>query len=72
MCKNQHTAKITVASPVASPRIKKELEELVDDIVVFETPTFFRAVAQVYENWYDVSDDEAKEIMNRWRKEHAT
>ncbi len=72
LCKNQNAGKIVVAAPVAGPRVVKELTELVDDIVVVETPPFFRAVAQVYRNWYDVSDQEAIEILERWQNKEYT
>jgi putative phosphoribosyl transferase len=45
------------------------MRRLADDVVVLETPPFFRAVAQVYERWYDVSDQEVLSIVARWRRE---
>lgn len=65
-CKKRNPKKIVVASPVSSERVRKEFDESVDEVVVLETPMNFRAVAQVYENWYDVSDEEVLEIMNKW------
>jgi predicted phosphoribosyltransferase len=38
-------------------------------VVVVEVPSYFYAVAQVYENWYDVPDEEVLEIMDRWERE---
>jgi len=32
-----------------------------------QTPSPFYAVAQVYENWYDVNDEEVLEILKEWR-----
>lgn len=72
MCKNQDADAIVVAVPVASDRIAREIASRVDRFVVLETPKFFRAVAQVYETWYDVSDEEVLEIMNRWRRKRGT
>ncbi|BDY11854.1 phosphoribosyltransferase [Hydrogenimonas cancrithermarum] len=69
--KHQHAAKIVVAAPVGSPSIKEELEQIVDDVVILSTPPYFRAVADAYENWYDVSDEEVLEIMKRWERERA-
>ena len=68
-CRNRNAGKIVVAVPVASPRVAREIEEMVDDLVVLETPPFFQAVAQVYEHWHDVSDEEVLEIMETWREE---
>jgi len=67
-CKHQGAGKIVVAAPVGSPRVKRELEEIVDDVVILSTPPWFRAVAEAYENWYDVSDEEVLDIMRRWRE----
>jgi predicted phosphoribosyltransferase len=70
LCHNRGAGSVVVAVPVAGPRVKRAFEALVDDLVVLESPPFFRAVAQVYENWYDVSDQEVLDIMARWRAEH--
>ena len=68
-CKNRNAGQIVVAVPVASPRVAREIEQLVDDLIVLETPPSFRAIAQVYEHWHDVSDEEVLEIMETWREE---
>lgn len=65
LCKNKKAGKIVVASPVSSTSVANEIEDMVDEIVVLEKPRFFRAVAQVYRNWYDVPDREVIEIMER-------
>ena len=69
LCKNRKAGKIVVAAPVAGRSIVEEFSTLVDDVVVVETPPFFRSVAQVYRHWYDVSDQEALEILERWHRE---
>jgi len=35
----------------------------VDDLIVLEIPAYFRAVAQAYERWYDVSDEEVLDLL---------
>jgi putative phosphoribosyl transferase len=65
LCKNKKPGKIVVASPVAGPPAVSSLSNVVDEIVILEQPRLFRAVAQVYENWYDVSDDEVIEIIRK-------
>ncbi len=65
LCRNKGAKKIVVASPVAGPEIAAELSEIADDIVILEKPIFFQAVAQVYENWYDVGDKEVIDIMGK-------
>lgn len=69
LCKKQGAKKIIVATPVTGKEVVDELSHIVDEVVVLETPRFFRAVAQVYENWYDVPDEEVIEILNRWQNE---
>ncbi len=71
MCRNQGAEKIIVAVPVTGTDRKADVGRLVHDIIVLETPHFFRAVAQVYRNWYDVSDREVLKIMER-RREHES
>jgi predicted phosphoribosyltransferase len=65
-CKHLGAKKIIVAAPVTSVRVKAQLAEIVDDVVILQTPPDFHAVASVYANWYDVSDDEVLEIMKAW------
>ncbi|TNF48414.1 phosphoribosyltransferase [bacterium] len=64
-CRNLGAAKVVVAVPVTGEETARELETIADDVIVLEMPHNFRAVAQVYENWYDVPDEEVLEIMNR-------
>lgn len=71
LCKNKGAGKIIVAVPVSGKDMAKEIEKIVDEIVVLEKPQFFQAVAQVYRNWYDVSDKEVLEIMERWKHNNA-
>jgi putative phosphoribosyl transferase len=71
LCKNQAAGSVIVATPVASTRVAREIEAMVDRVVVLTQPALFRAVAQVYQNWYDVPDAEVLAIMERWRKEGA-
>lgn len=69
LCQKQAAAKIVVAVPVAGHKIVAGIELLVDRTIVLQRPTNFYAVAQVYENWYDVSDQEVLETMRKWNIE---
>jgi len=69
-CKNREAHKIIVATPVAGKEVADELGRQVDEIVILEMPELFRAVAQVYENWYDVSDREVIDILEEWDRRH--
>ncbi len=68
LCRNRHVDKIVLATPVIGPSVASEISTLVDELVVLESPAFFRAVAQVYLNWHDVSDEEAIRILNKVRQ----
>jgi predicted phosphoribosyltransferase len=64
LCKKRNAKKIVVAVPVAGESVAREIEAMVDEAIVLEKPWNFRAVAQVYQNWYDVSDEEAIKILH--------
>jgi predicted phosphoribosyltransferase len=63
LCKNREARKIVVAVPVAGREVAEEIERKVDEMVVLEIPAYFRAVAQAYERWYDVSDEEVLDLL---------
>jgi putative phosphoribosyl transferase len=63
LCKNKKAGKIVVAVPVAGREVAEKLQEKVDELVVLEIPAYFRAVAQAYERWYDVSDEEVLDLL---------
>jgi putative phosphoribosyl transferase len=63
LCKNKKAKRIVVAVPVAGREIAGEIKEKVDELVVLQIPPNFRAVAQAYENWYDVSDEEVLDLL---------
>lgn len=69
LCKKQGAAKIIVAVPVAGREAIQAFSALADEIVVLESPRDFHAVAQVYENWYDVSDAEVLELLKSMKYE---
>ncbi|KAA9399378.1 phosphoribosyltransferase [Haloarcula sp. CBA1130] len=51
--------RLVLAVPVGSPRAISELKALVDEVVCLEMPSDFRAVGQYYEQFEQVSDEEA-------------
>ncbi|MDY0194703.1 MAG: phosphoribosyltransferase [Sulfurovaceae bacterium] len=65
LCKKQEAEKIIIAVPVAGASAIAKFSPIVDEMVVLESPYNFHAVAQVYEDWYDVSDEEVLEILRR-------
>ena len=63
MCRASEAERIVVAVPVAASRTRTEMESLAEDVIVLEEPAHFRAVAQVYKHWYDVSDEEVRSLL---------
>lgn len=66
MCVNQKAKAILISAPVGGPEIVSKFENYTDEVVVLEKPLYFRAIVQVYENWYDASNREVTEIMQKW------
>ena len=67
LCKNRKAQKIIAASPVSGEGMEKELADIVDEAVILEKPPFFRAVAQGYQDWHEVSDEEVVELIKKWK-----
>ncbi|MDZ7849536.1 MAG: phosphoribosyltransferase family protein [Halodesulfurarchaeum sp.] len=57
-------AGIVVAVPVGPPDTIAALEDMADEVVCLETPSQFRAVGQFYEQFEQVSDEEAMEYLD--------
>lgn len=55
--------KLIVALPLASKELKDELEELVDEAIILETPEPFFAVGQGYEEFGQVTDETVIKIL---------
>lgn len=71
LCKKRDAGRIVVAAPVSGFDMEEKLLKKVDDVVILEKPDGFYAVSQVYEMFYNLSDDDALEFMERWEKEKA-
>lgn len=70
-CKNKHAKTIVVAAPVAGQGMYQKLLKMVDDVTILETPIEYRAVSQVYENFYNLSDEETISFLEKWEKEKS-
>ncbi len=66
-CRNRGASEITVAAPVASPRVAAEMETVAERVVVLLAPPHFRAVAEAYRHWHDVTDEEAVALLEKVR-----
>jgi putative phosphoribosyl transferase len=63
LCRKRKAGKVVVAVPVAGKKVADMIAKEADEVVVLEIPVYFRAVAQAYENWYDVSDEEVLDLL---------
>jgi predicted phosphoribosyltransferase len=66
LCRRMEAARVVVAAPVAGRETIRDLEAMADEVVILEVPLYFRAVAQAYEYWRDLSDQEVIWIMKEW------
>jgi len=65
LCRNRQASQVIVAVPVTSKESERVFREISDDFIALEIPSHFYAVAQVYDNWYDVPDEEVIGIMKQ-------
>lgn len=65
----QHSKRLIVAVPVApaESNILDKLDQISDKTIVILTPYDFAAVGQFYEHFDQVSDNEVKEIINKYK-----
>lgn len=65
MCRKKGAAKVVVAAPGCARDKQMELEDLADDVVILETPSPFYAVSQLYESFFNLTDEEAMAFMKK-------
>lgn len=65
LLRREGAAKIVVALPVAPPDAVELLEGAADEVVCLETPSSFMAIGEFYDDFGQVSDDEAVEILKK-------
>src|SRR4029077_21249278 len=56
-------AKIVVAVPVGPPDTCHEIEEQADETICLNTPEFFQAVGQYYEDFSQTTDEDVRELL---------
>ena len=66
--REQHAGRIIVATPVAPPTVRWEMEALVEDFVALVMPEDFFGVGQWYEEFTQVSDDTVYELLRKGAK----
>jgi putative phosphoribosyl transferase len=63
--KNLGAEKIIFAAPVGPEGIEEELKKEADEVVILETPPSFGSVGLYYENFDQVTDEEAKAYLEK-------
>ena len=71
LCQNKKAGKIVVAAPISGYEMLEILEEKVDDVVILETPFDYHAVSQGYDDFYNLTDEEALEFLEKWNQEFS-
>lgn len=66
MCRVMKAGRIIVAAPVSSREKVKELDQVADEVVILETPHFYYAVSQTYEDFYNLTDEDARSFYERY------
>lgn len=63
--KQQQPKELVIAVPVASPKICRELETEVDELVCLLTPESLQAISLWYENFSQTTDEEVRRFLER-------
>ncbi|HKJ44717.1 MAG TPA: hypothetical protein VJ991_02725 [Balneolales bacterium] len=69
-CQKHEAQKVIVAAPVADKDIINQLRSMVDDITVLETYKRCRSIAQGYDDYPNLTDQDLKRIIDLWNDEH--
>lgn len=68
--KNKQASGVVVAVPVASGSAFELIKPEVDDLVCLKVAwTSWFAVANYYQNWYDLSDNDVIAYLEKWQKQ---
>lgn len=70
--REQHAGRIIVATPVAPPTVRWEMEALVEDFVALVMPEDFFGVGQWYGDFTQVSDDTVYKLLRKGAKLQPT
>jgi putative phosphoribosyl transferase len=57
--------RVVLAAPVCSPDVARRLRRFADEVVCVETPEYFSAVGQWYQDFHQVSDREVADLLRR-------
>lgn len=62
-------AKVIAAAPVGAQDSTAALADFADEVVVLETPQWFQAVGQWYDDFRQIADDEVRSVLAQARRE---
>lgn len=62
--KRHEAKKLVLAVPVASIDAKEKLSKIADELVILETPQYFQAVGQFYQEFKEVTDEEVIQLLS--------
>jgi putative phosphoribosyl transferase len=65
--RRRHARRIIVAVPVSSRSAVDDLRDEADEVIAAKTPEPFNAVGYWYRNFEQVSDEEVRELLGRFR-----
>jgi len=69
--RHRRPGEIVVAVPVASAAAVNQLKERADKVVACATVSLYKFyIADYYQQWYDVSDNEVLKYLTQWRMRH--
>ena len=66
--RHKKAVKVVVAIPTAGYSVVELISKKADEVVCIDKRKYFRAVADAYENWYDLDDKEVTDIMRKYKK----
>lgn len=64
-CRHRRPKALIAAAPVAGPRAVGRLGAIADHVVAVAVPRGFRAVADAYQHWRDLDDQDVLAILSR-------
>jgi len=69
LCRAANAQWTVVASPVSGNNYVSDITVLADDVKILEQPDDFFAVGQMYENFYNLTDEDVVFLLEEFRRE---
>ncbi|WP_052430273.1 phosphoribosyltransferase [Sporocytophaga myxococcoides] len=65
LCRKQQVAELIVAAPVSGNNYADLIDELADEVIVLEVPSYYYAVGQVYYDFHQSTDEEVVSFLHK-------